>query len=314
MPDRLEARRAMLLKIESTYGVDPVPTGVADALYCYDLKVDPMENQEGARKPVRPFFGADTPAIGGTMSKVDFSLAIAGSGTAGTALPAAYAAALRAAGRSQTINVGVDVIYGLVGSGFESAGAYYNDDGVQHKLLGIRGNLSREFNHEQIPMYKFSGQALYTAPTDVVLPTLTFPATWQKPLVVNKVNTTFSLHGFAAVLQSFSYDDALAVAWKDYVNGEEVRVSDRPLIKGKVVVQAGAISQKDWFGIAKAGTTGALALVHGTTAGNKWKVDAATVLPKNPKYETVDGIRFYGMDLEFYPSSAGNDEIVERIL
>jgi hypothetical protein len=314
MPDRLQARRAMLLKIESAYGVDPTPTGAADALYCYDLKVDPMENQEGARKPVRPFFGADTPAIGGTMAKIDFGLAIAGSGTAGTALPTAYAAALRAAGRSQTINASVDVIYGLVGSGFESAAGYYNDDGVQHKLLGIRGNLSREFNHEQIPMYKFSGAALYSAPTDGALPTLTFPATWQKPLVVNKVNTTFSLHGFTAVLQSLSYDDGIAFAWKDYVNAEEVRISDRPMIKGKVVVQAGALSQKDWFNIAKGGTTGALSLVHGTTAGNKWKVDAATVLPKNPKYEVVDGITFYGMDLEFFPSAAGNDEIVERIL
>lgn len=313
--DRLEARHALTLKIDATYGVDPVPTGAADAVYCYYLKVTPMENEEAARKPVRPFFGADSTVIGGTKSKIEFSLPIAGSGGAGTAMPAAYRAALRAAGHSVTNNPGVDEIYPLVSGAFDSATAYYYDDGLLHKLLGIRGNLSREFNHEQLPMFKFSGVGLYTAPTDVVLPSLTFPATWVKPLVMNKVNTTFSLHGFDAVLDSLSIDDGTVYAWKDYVNSvPDVRISDRPLVKGKVTVQAGLISDKDWFAIAKAGTTGALAMVHGTTAGNRYKLDAATVLPKNPTREVKDGILFYGMDLEFYPTAAGNDDIVERVL
>ena len=313
--DRLEARHALLLKIEATYGTDPVPAGATDSVYAYDVKVTPMENEEAARKPVRPFFGADTTVIGGTKAKIDFSMALAGSGAAGTAMPAAFRAALRAGAHSVTNNPGVDEIYPLVSGTFESSTAYYYDDGLLHKLIGIRGSTSREFNHEQIPMVKFSGISLYTPPTDVALPTLTFPATWVKPLVVNKVNTTFTLHGFAAVLESLSIDDGVVYAWKDYVNSAaDVRISDRPLVKGKVAVQAGLIAEKDWFTLAKAGTTGALALVHGTVAGNKYKLDAATVLPKNPSREVKDGIVFYGMDLEFFPTSAGNDEYVERVL
>jgi len=315
MPDRLETRHALTMKIDATYGTDPVPAGATDAVYAYDLKVTPMENEEAPRKPVRPFFGADSTVIGGTKTKIDFGMAIAGSGAAGTALPAAYRAALRAAARSVTNNPTIDEIYPLVSSAFDSATAYYYDDGVLHKILGIRGNLTRELNHEQIPMYKFSGIGLYSPPTDTALPTLTFPTTWQKPLVINKVNTTFTLHGFAAVLESLTLDDGVVYAWKDYVNSAaDVRISDRPLVKGKVSVQADTIAAKDWFSIAKAGTTGALALTHGTAAGNKWKLDAATVLPKNPTRDVKDGILFYGMDLEFYPTSAGNDEIVERVL
>jgi hypothetical protein len=79
-------------------------------------------------------------------------------------------------------------------------------------------------------------------------------------------------------------------------------------------VQADTIAFKDWFTIAKTGNPIVLALVHGTTAGNKYKLDAANVLPKNPTRSIKDGIVFYDMDLEFYPSSAGNDEIVERVL
>lgn len=315
MADRLDERAAFLLKIESSYSTDPVPAGATDALYCYNLKVAPMENMEDKRAPVRPFFGMDSAVIGGTRAKVEFDLPIAGAGAAGTALPAAYAAAFRAAGHSQVNNPGVDTIYGLVSSAFESATGYYYDDGVLHKITGIRGSISREFKHEVVPFIKFAGLGLYLAPTDLALPTLTFPATWVKPLVQNKVNTTFTLGGFAAVLESLSIDDATNYVWKDYVNTtDDVRITDRPLVKGKVSVQAGSIASKDWFTVAKTGTPIALALVHGTTAGNKYKLDAANVLPKNPTRSVKDGIVFYDMDLEFYPSSAGNDEIIERVL
>ena len=315
MADRLKARQAFLLKIDASYGTDPVPAGATDAVYCYDLKVDPMENEEDQRKPVRPFFGQDSTVIGGTKTKVSFSLPIAGSGAAGTAMPSAWRAALRAAGHSVTNNPGTDEIYPLVSSGFESATGYYYSDGLLHKCIGMRGSISREFKHEAAPLIKFAGMSIYTAPTDVALPTLTFPATWVKPLVQNKVNTTFSLHGFSAVLDSLTIDDGTQYVWKDYVNtGDDVRITGRPLVKGHVSVQAGLIASKDWFAIAKGGTTGALALVHGIAAGNKYKLDAATVLPKNPTEEEKDGIIFYGMDLEFYPSSAGNDEIIERVL
>ena len=313
--DRLEDRHALLGKIDATYGTDPVPAGATDSLYVYDVKVAPMENEEEPRKPVRPFFGADVTVIGGTKTKVEFSLPIAGSGAAGTAMPAAWRATLRAAAHSVTNNPGVDEIYPLVSAAFDSATFYYYDDGVLHKCIGTRGNTMREFNHEATPKIKFSGISLYTPPTDVALPSLTFPSTWVKPLVVNKVNTTFTLHGFAAVLESLSIDDGVVYAWKDYVNSAtDVRVTGRPQVKGKVTVQAGLIAEKDWFTLAKAGTTGALALVHGTTAGNKYKLDAATVLPKNPSREVKDGIVFYSMDLEFFPTSAGNDEYVERVL
>lgn len=311
---RVKKRSALLAKIEGTYGVDPTPAGATDAMYVYDLSITPMESVMQARNPVRPFFGADTPILGGTPVRVSFSVPIAGSGTAGTAVP--YGPLLRACGRSQTINGGVDVIYGLISNTFESVTMYVNRDGVQHKVTGARGTVSREFAHNQVPMYKFAFTGIYAAPTDTALPSLTFGATWQKPLVQNKVNTTFSLHAFAAKLSKLSFDDGIEVSWKDYVNSsEEVRITGRAApIKGSCSIEADTIAAKDWYAIAKAGTTGALALVHGTSAGNKWKLDAAAVGVFNPAEEEEDGILMVKLALEFYPSSTGNDEIVERVL
>ncbi len=314
MPHRLMKRSALLAKIEVTYGTDPTPTGASDAMYVYDLAFTPMELVSAGRMPVRPFFGADTPAIGGTPVKVTFSVPIAGSGAAGTAVP--YGPLLRACARAQTVNVGVDVIYPLVSSAFDSLTIYVNRDGVQHRITGARGSVAVAMAHNALPLYKFSFTGIYNVPTDTALPALTFGATWVKPLVQNRVNTTFSLHGFTAVLSKLDYDTGVEVPWKDYVNlTEEVRVTGRAApIKGSCSIQADTIANKDWFTIAKGGTTGALALVHGITAGNKWKLDAATVLVSNPSEEEEDGILMYKLALEFFPTGAGNDEIVERVL
>lgn len=312
MAYRVLKRSALLAKIESVYGTDPVPAGATDAMYVYNLKITPMTLARSERMPVRPFFGADVPAIGGTPVKVDFEIPIAGSGTAGTA--PGYDCLLRACGRSATTVALTSVTYAPVSSGFESATLYVNRDGVQHKVTGFRGNASVEFAHNAIPMYKITGQGIYNAPTDVAVPALTFGATWPKPLMQNKVNTTFTIHGVTAILSKLSYDPGFAVDWKDWVNNtEEVRITDRPKVVGKCTIQAGTIAAKDWFSIAKAGTTGAIQVVHGTAAGNKWQLDAATVMPTDPVEADDGGILMYELTLDFFPTSAGNDEFTEKV-
>jgi len=313
MPGLLMKRSALLAKIEGTYGIDPVPTGAADAMYVYDLKITPLENVEQERMPVRPFFGADVAAVGGSPVKVAFAVPITGAGSAG-GVPG-YGVLLRGCGRAQTVNAGVDVIYPLVSSAFSSITLYANRDGKLHKITGARGSVSREFVHNQKPMWKFSFTGIYNAPTDTALPALTFGATWPKPLVQNKVNTTLSLHGYAAVLSKLSFDDGVEVSWKDYVNNaEEVRITGRAApIKGSVTIEADTIAQKDWFALARAGTTGALALTHGP-ALNRYKLDAATVRISSVAEADEDGVLMYELGLAFYPTSAGNDEIVERVL
>jgi hypothetical protein len=307
---RLKIKRAVLAKIESVYGTDPTPTGAANAIYCYDPVLTPMELVKSERAPARPFLGPDTTIIGGTPVKLTFSVDIAGAGAAGTAAP--FGALLRACGESETVNAGVDVTYGLVSTGFESVTMYYNLDGVQHKITGARGNASHEFTNGDVPQIKFSFTGIYNAPTDTALPALT---PWQKPLVVNKLNTTpVTLHGISAIVSKFTYDLGNAVGWKDWVNNtEEVRITDRK-VTGSITVQADTIAAKDWFTTAKAGTTGAFTLTHGTVAGNKAKVDGATVQLLDPKYEDADGIVMVSMGLLFAPSSAGNDEVTFKVL
>jgi hypothetical protein len=315
MGTRLKERSALLAKIESVYGTDPVPTGAANAMYVYELSINPIELVAQQRNPVRPFFGSDVAIVGGTPVKCSFSVPMAGGGAAGTA--PGFGALLRGCARSETVNPGVDVTYALISGTFESVTLYANRDGVLHKITGARGNVSVEFAHEQVPMLKFNFTGIYNAPTDTALPTLTFGAVWPKPLVQNAVNTTpFTFFGVSPILSKLSYDAGCVVDWKDWVNlTEQVRITNRAApMKGSVTVQADTIAFKDWYATAKAGTTGALSLTHGTAAGNKYKIDAATVRITDVAEEDENGIVMAKMGLEFYPTSAGNDEIVEKAL
>lgn len=312
MAHRLNMKRAVLAKIEVTYGTDPTPTGAANAIYCYDPSITPMELVKKERAPARPFLGPDSTIMGGTPVKLEFSVDVAGGGAAGT--PAPFGVLLRACGLSETISAGVDVTRSPVSAAFDSVTLYFNLDGVLHKITGCRGNASFEFSHGAVPMIKFSFTGVYNAPSDTALPALTLTG-WQKPLVMNKVNTTpVTFHGVSPILSKLSLDLGNSVGWKDWVNNaEEVRITDRK-VAGSITVQADTIAAKDWFALARAGTTGALSLTHGTAAGNKVKLDAATVQVMDPKYEDDDGIVMVTMGLAFLPSSAGNDELVWKEL
>lgn len=313
MAHRLTAKRALLAKIESVYGTDPTPTGAANAIYCYNLSITPLELVKAERNPVRPFFGADATIVAGSPVKCEFEVPIAGGGAAGTA--PGYGVLLRGSMHAETVNAGVDVTYSLAGSAFESDTLYVNFDGVLHKLTGARGSVSFEYTHGAVPMMKYSFTAIYNAPTDTALPTPTFGATWPKPLIMNKVNTTpVTLHGISVVVTKLTIAPEIGVLWSDYTNTtEEVRFTGRPKVTGSITLQADTIAAKDWFATARAGTTGALSITHGTAAGNKFKQDAAVVQLFDPKYDDADGIQMISMDLLLLPTS-GNDEYTAKAL
>ena len=69
------------------------------------------------------------------------------------------------------------------------------------------------------------------------------------------------------------------------------------------------MATKDWWTSIKNVTTGALALVHGTTAGNKVQIDAPNVQLITPQYQDQDGIAMLQCGLVFAPGASGNDEI-----
>lgn len=298
-------KKTILAKIETTYGTDPVPTGAANAIIAKNLNLTPLDAQMIDRNVVLPFFGNLGAIPGSAFVKADFEVEITGSSAAGTAPP--YGPLLRACGLSETITALTSVAYAPISASFESATIYINVDGIQHKITGCRGTVSLDFANEAIPSYKFSITGIYAAPTDTALPSLTLTA-WQTPLACNKVNTTFSLHGYSAVMSKANLDAGNDVQAKSYPNtSQDVRITNRKS-KGKATFEMTSVATKDWFALARAGTTGALQIVHGTAAGNIITIAAAQAQLGNPKYTDEGGIVMCDVDLMLQSTSAGNDE------
>lgn len=304
----LVRKTALLAKIETVYGTDPTPSGAANAiLIAGEPNVSPMDMKVVDRDILRTFFGNSEKLPTGIFSKVDFACEIAGAGAAGT-VPA-WGALLRACAFAETISAGVSVAYQPVTDNLESATIYFNRSGVLHKLTGARGTVKLGFTVDGIPKFDFSFTGLFNTATDTALPALTLTA-WKTPLPVNHTNTpTFTLHGYAAKLQMLDIDIAADISAYALLNDtEHVEIVDRKPA-GKIVMEATTIAAKDWWTTVKNITTGALNLVHGTTAGNIVQVDAPKVQIFNPTYSNYQGVAMLNGDLVYAPN-AGNDELV----
>jgi hypothetical protein len=302
----LSRKRIVLAKTETTYGTDPTPTGTANAILLRNLDITPIDIEYANRDLIRPYLGNNDQLVGAKSVKASFEVEVAGAGSAGTA--PAYGPLLRACGLSETISAGVSVTYAPVSTTFESVTIYVNVDGILHKILGARGNVSLELNVKQIPVYKFEMTGLFVAITDSAAPSPTYTG-FITPLPVNKDNTSaFSIHGYSGLMQAMSLNVGNSVVYRTLVSQESVIITDRKAT-GQLTIEMPTITAKDFFGAVTGVTLGSLAITHGTTAGNKVDITATnTVQLTAPTYVDSDGITMLQMGMNFNPTTAGNNE------
>jgi|TARA_B100000085_G_scaffold284014_1_gene315992 hypothetical protein len=274
------------------------------------LEISPAESEVLSRDLVRTYLGNSPQLIANTRVNVNFEIEYAGSGTAGTAPK--YDPILKSCGMSATTVANTSVTYAPVSASFSSCTIYYSTDGIRHKVTGCRGTFTISLNANQIPVYNFSMTGQYVAPTDTADPSLTI-SNQADPVIFNDTNTTsftlFSATGLA--LQSAEIDLGNEVVYRELVNStKEVLIVDRAAT-ANFVIEAPALSTKDFFALSVAGTAGNLSIVHSGGAGNIITLTApATGLSLgNPTYSEDTGIVMLNIPTTMVPSSSGNDEI-----
>lgn len=94
-------RKLLLSKIEATGGVDPTPTPALNAIEIRNVQYQPLEAQYQANNPETPFYGNGTEVMVSQAARLAFDIALAGSGTAGTA--PAFGPLLRGAGFAERL-------------------------------------------------------------------------------------------------------------------------------------------------------------------------------------------------------------------
>lgn len=94
-------KKALLCKIESSYGVDSTPTAAANAFLARNVNLTPLEQITVPREIVQSWMGNADELVAASYMRLDFEIEIAGSGTAGTAPP--WGPAMRACACAQTL-------------------------------------------------------------------------------------------------------------------------------------------------------------------------------------------------------------------
>lgn len=304
MAERHFNRLALLAKIETVYGTDPVPTGAANAMLVTDVNFTPLEATEEDRNLYLPWLGATPTLLGGQHVAMTYKVELAGAKVKGDA--PAWGPLLRACGMAEVLTEDTDATYNFVSGSFEAVSQYFYLDGVLHKFIGARGNGKLTFTPQKIPYIEFSFLGLLGAVSDAELPTTDTDA-FAEPLLVSKANTpVFSLHGYAGAFESLEIDFGNQVVPRLLINEDSIRITDRK-VTGTAVPVATNIAGKDWLGIVQARTTGALAVQHGSVAGNIIELAAPKVQIGKPSYGQTDNIVNYSLPLTFIPDEGGDE-------
>lgn len=311
---RLNRKTAILAKIETTYGVDPVPTGAANAV----LISNPSFTFSAAnidRAIVREYLGGSEQLIGSRYVEASFDVELQGAGAAGTAAP--FGPLLRACGFAEAIIAGNRVEYTPISASFESVTIYYHKDGVLRKLLGCRGSFKLGMGLGNRPAISFHFLGIDGGVTATADPTQTLTL-WKTPAVITDVNTadlllgcTYSAGalsgGTAYPSKGIEIDAGISVNHVPLLGGESIDLTDRS-ITAKIELDLTAAQEVAVMNSVKDNTTQAIGLQHGNVAGSIVVVYAPACQLTNPADAEYNGRLMQSYDVRCVPS-AGNDEL-----
>lgn len=298
-------KMALLAKIESTYGVDPVPTGGANAIMGLNVSIKPMEGADEQRDIVYPYLGGKPKIPVGLYSTVEFDIELVGSGVAGTA--PAWGPVLRALGMAEVIVPATSVTYTPISESMESLTVYFNIGGLRHVLKGARGTGRLDVNAQKIPVLKVTLTGTFSVPTAQALPTVDWSG-FKDPIVATTVNTpVFTINGVSAVMQSFGFDLGNDVKQRLWIGRESILITGRDeTISTKI--EALPLGTLDPFTLSQNSTDFAVNITHGTVAGYIASINSPKCnMMRLESYENSDNILEWPLKMKPLPN-AGNDQ------
>ena len=198
----LTRRRLLASKIETTYGVDPVPTGAANAILLSDLEVTPQDADFADRGLIRPYLGRSEQLPAGIRAMVKAGVELQGSGTAGTA--PGWGPLLRGCGFSETLSAaavtgtaqaGTTTSITLAAAGTSAVDGFYV--GMPIRITGGTGSGQSAF----ISAYNGTSKVATVSPAFGVAPTGTSTYSIDACVVYKPIST-----GFESLTHYFQLD------------------------------------------------------------------------------------------------------------
>jgi hypothetical protein len=299
--------KVLLVKKEVTYGVDPVPTGAANAISAQNVKIMPMQGQDATRDIDLPYFQAPQKFPTGVYQEITFDLEMIGGAALGVA--PAWSAIAQACGLAEVLSAGVSVAYNPISTGFASATVYLNIDGILFKMTGARGDIKAKLGVHGLPMLEVRMMGLFNAATDTPAPVPTLTA-FQQPQVANADNTlTCTMNGVAIAARNYDLMFGGKLVYRELMGStsKQVLVTDRePSLS--MQIEATPLATLNPYVLAKNQTAFAVNIVHGVGAGKITTIAAPNCRLSRPDQNAEqDTIWEWPLSITPLPT-AGNDE------
>ena len=306
-------RTVILAKIEATAGTDAAPAA-ADALLIGDNSFD-VEYKNVDRNLIRPTMGHGGTLVGTRNVKIDITIELSTSGTAGTAPP--WGKLLLACAFAEVVTAATMVEYTPVSDGLKTLTIKYSKDGVIHTALGCVGTVSFEEPEGDRPTLKFSFVGIDGGSVAAATPANDLTA-WQLPEVVNNINTGKLTLGAAYAAgaitggteycsRGLSLDMANDAKYIAMLGCASVDITDRKPT-GKFSIEVTGAQEVAMRAAINASTPTAVSLLHGSGAGKRVLIHVPRAVRLNPKYDEYEGTLLLSNDFNAEPV-AGNDEV-----
>jgi len=304
----LTRRTVILVKIESEYGTDPVPTPAANAILVKDVDIKPsgeLAERDFLRSSLSPL-----PFVMG-MKEVDVSFAteFKGSGTRG-ALPAWgwEGELLRACGMEETVTATTKIEYLPVSEGFESCTLYVYKDGIFHKITGCRGTFTINGSVGKYLGVKWGFKGIYNAPVDASPAAQTFSSV-VPPLLFSAGLALDAYSPVATAIEIAANNDLAKRTDLNTVTGlREIMITGRKpggSLDPETVTEASYAFWNKWGNASVAALNiGPI----GSTSGNIITITAPKMQYKEVGYGDREGILTYQVPFQLAMNS-GDDEL-----
>lgn len=304
-------QRRVLLKQETTEGVDALPVGATDGLLLLNGS-SKIEATAIDRVIDRDTFGHDPFLLANWRGTIEGDVELIGNATPGTAPK--LATLLKIAGLAQTLDaVGPPPVarYNPVATGIPSGTAYFHHGGTLVKLTGCRAALSAlTFAIGKAPTARV--QILGDATGDVdeaALPTVDLTG-FQTPVPVTEPTWALTINGFAVSATELTLDFGSDLKIIEHSEDKIALIAARKPTWSATFYRP-AKASLDPFALAKSHAAVALvSTLDGGSAGKRTRLTIGQGQIESVEPTDADGFLAYKVNGRAIATSAGNDEFL----
>lgn len=305
MPINLFTQRQILLRAETTEGVENAPVAATDGFLTFEGSVQ-IESDKLERVQDQSFFTANPFVLVNRRVTIQFTIEMLGAATVGAASPIGLV--LRACGMSETLVATTSATYRPRTTGIDSVTAHFNHGGVLYKAMGARGNIEWEqsidgYTRGTVTLTGLIAISDLPAELAPVNPTLT---AFRTPPAIDAANWVVQLNSVALECTRITLNHGADVQIHHHSEGRVARIMDRKP-SGVITCYMPAFASLNPYALAANHTRVPLSSTVNGGASRNVGLTAALVQLEEPRIVELN--RGVGLEIPFVPlPNAGNDE------